>query len=399
MAALNDQCFILAVQLNQPERFREIFGKAIVKCAYADMTRDIQRLSEVLLQKYQCYGAITSAYFGRWYRVFSSKASVMSFDMSEQIPLLQEVGAARMHELLITNFGQATGSRQDFRLLILPAPECLDDKLINQAIDHALKLVSDTSPALYANETKELLQLLIEEDQLQCFFQPIFSLTDQEIVGYEALSRGPADSVFSTADALFTAARQFGMTQALEFTCLKKAINWLTHIPKHLWISVNLGPELFMSDEFQQYLSSPHIRPSSSRIVFELTEHLPIESAVKLHDVLRNFQNTGLKLSLDDTGCGFFDMTTVEELHPAIVKLCITVISRIGRKDGIEREMTETIRAITALGGLTLGEGVENTQQAQVLKQCGAALVQGNLFGLPQPAKQLFLAEGRQLLQ
>ncbi|SDY41780.1 EAL domain-containing protein [Nitrosomonas sp. Nm33] len=393
MTVPGNQRFILAVQLTQPERFREIFGEAIVKFAYVDMTYDIQLLSEVLLQKYQCYGSIASSYFGRWYRVFSPKASLMSFDMAEQIPLLQEVGTAKMHELLITNFGQATGSRQNFRLLILPAPELLDEKSINQAIDDALKLVADASLLLHGNQTREILQRLIEQDQLQCYFQPIFSLADQKIVGYEALSRGPADSVFYTADALFTAARQFGMTQALEFACLKQAINWLTDIPKHLWISVNLGPDLFMSDEFQQYLSSPHIKPLLSRIVFELTEHLPIESAVKLHSVMADFRNNGLKLSLDDTGCGFFDMTTVEELRPAIVKLCITVISRIGRKDGVEQEMSETIRAITALGGLTLGEGVENAYQAEVLKQCGATLVQGNLFGLPKPAKELFLTE------
>lgn len=393
MIVPDNQYFILAVQLTQPERFREIFGEAIVKSAYVDMTRDIQRLSEILLQKYQCYGSISSAYFGRWYRLFGPKVALMSFDMAEQIPLLQEVGAARMHELLIANFGQATGSRQDFRLLILPAPELLDEKSINQVIDDAFKLIAGASLFLHGNEVKGILQRLIEQDQLQSYFQPIFSLADQEIVGYEALTRGPADSGFYTADALFTAARQFGMTQTLEFACLKQAINWLTAIPKHLWISVNLGPDLFMSDEFQQYLSSPYIKPLLSRIVFELTEHLPIESAVKLHSVMAEFRHTGLKLSLDDTGCGFFDMTTVEELRPVIVKLCITVISRIGRKDGIEREMSKTIQAITALGGLTLGEGVENVYQAEVLKQCGATLVQGNLFGLPKPAKELFLTE------
>ncbi len=156
MTVPNDQYFILAVQLTQPERFREIFGEAIVKFAYGDMTRDIQRLSEILLQKYQCYGSITSAYFGRWYRIFGPKVSLMSFDMAEQIPLLQEIGAARMHQLLITNFGQATGSRQDFRLLILPAPESLDDKSINQVIDDALKLVPDASPLWHGNETKKL---------------------------------------------------------------------------------------------------------------------------------------------------------------------------------------------------------------------------------------------------
>lgn len=396
MTVLFDQRFILAVQLIHPERFRQIFGDAIGELAYVDLTRDIQRLSEILLQKYQSFCPIITPCFGRWYQVFGPKVSLMPFDMAEQIPLLQEVGAARMHELLIANFGQATGSRQDFRLLILAAPDSLDDQSINQMIDHALALAPDTHLLLHGRESEELLREVIAQGQLQCYFQPIFTLADQEIVGYEALSRGPAESGFSLADTLFTAARQFGMSRALEFACLKQAINWLPYIPKHLWVSVNLGPELFMSDEFQHYLSDPLIKPWLSRIVFELTEHLPIESAVKLSSVMVDYRNTGLRLSLDDTGCGFFDMSTVEELRPEIVKLCITVISRIGRKDGVEQEMSETIRAITALGGMTLGEGVENAHQAEVLRQCGASLVQGYLFGLPRPAKELFLVESEQ---
>lgn len=386
----NDQQYIFVIQLNQPDRFKAIFGESIVELAYADLTRDIQRLTENLLQKYQHYGSVVTEHFGRWYTLFRPKDSLMPFDMIEQISVLREVGMVRMHELLLANFGQATGCRQEFRILILPAPENAHTESINQAIDLALLTPAEAGPVLYSAESQALLNLLIEGNQLECYFQPIFSLNDQKIVGYEALTRGPADSTLYTADALFSAARQFGMTQALEFTCLKRSIAWLTHIPEHFWISVNLGPELFMSLQFRQYLSSPKIIPLLPRVVFELTEHLPIESAVQLHTVLKALRNARFKLSLDDTGCGFFDMATVEELRPEIVKLCITVISRIGRKDGIELEISRTIQAITQLGGVSLGEGVENAYQAEVLTRCGATLAQGNFFGLPKSANELF---------
>lgn len=389
----NDQRYLFVVQLNQPEQFKAIFGEAIVKFAYADLSRDIQRLSENLLQKYQLDGPVVTQCFGRWYRVFSLKDTLMPFDMLEQIPLLQEVGAARMHELLVTNFGQATGSRQDFRILILSAPENVHPEAIHQAIDLALLTPPEASAIAHSDESWGLLQSLIEHNRLESYFQPIFSLNDQKIVGYEALTRGPIDSTLHSADALFTAARQFGMTQSLEFTCLKRAIDWLPYIPEPFWISVNLGPDLFMSSEFQHYVTNSRIMPLLPRVVFELTEHLPIESAVKLHAVLKELRSARFKLSLDDTGCGFFDMTTVEELRPEIIKLCITVISRIGRKDGVERDILKTIQAIAELGGITLGEGVENAYQAETLKQCGASLVQGNFFGLPKPAIELFPAK------
>jgi len=98
-----------------------------------------------------------------------------------------------------------------------------------------------------------------------------------------------------------------------------------------------------------------------------LTEHLPIESAVRLNKTIAQFRTSGIQLSLDVTGCGFFDLSTVEELRPEIVKQCITVISRIGRSTEIEKEMRNTIRTITELGKITLGEGVENAYQAEVL--------------------------------
>lgn len=387
---LNNQLYLFVVQLNQPGRFEAIFGEAIAKFAYADLTRDIRRLSDRLLQKYRLYRPITSAYFGRWYALFGLKETLMPFDMLEQIPVLQAVGTAEMHALLLENLGQATGSRQDFRILILPAPENIHPASIDQAIDLALLTPPKVNPVLHGIETQAFLQDLTERDRLECYFQPICSLIDQTIVGYEALTRGPADSALHSADALFTAAHQFGMTQALEFACLKRTFDWLPRIPSHFWISVNLGPGLFMSSLLQQYLANPAITPLLSRVVFELTEHLPIESAVRLHVTLNELRRTQFKLSLDDTGCGFFDMTTVEELRPEIIKLCITVISRIGRKDGVEREISRTIQAITRLGGITLGEGVEHAYQADALKQCGAALAQGHFFGPPQPARDLF---------
>ncbi|MGR9099684.1 MAG: EAL domain-containing protein [Gammaproteobacteria bacterium] len=386
----SDQHYILAVRLKRPERFREIFGETIAELAREDLTHCIQKLSETLLQRYRLLGPVTSSGFGRWHVLFSAKASPMNPDMSEQIPLLREVGAAKMRDLLTNNLGQATGCRQDYHFLILPAPVRTTVKSIERAIDQALHNAGVADDRMPDKASVERLGALIDDGGLQCFFQPVVSLADEKVVGYEALTRGPAGTPFQSADELFMAARRGGLTRKIEMACLEMALEWLPDIPSQFWISVNLGPELLTSDEFRRHIERPDILALLPRVVFELTEHLPLESAVRLRDALKGLKEKGLRLSLDDTGCGFFDLSTVRELRPEIVKLCITVVSRIGRSEGVEKEMYKTIQSISRMGGATLGEGVEREEQAQVLKRCGAELAQGNLYGLPMPAEKLF---------
>ena len=123
------------------------------------------------------------------------------------------------------------------------------------------------------------------------------------------------------------------------------------------------------------------------------TDHAAVNQAIDaaLRDSFRTLHDGRLRLSLDDTGCGFFDLKTVETMRPEVVKLCITVISRININPGIEAEMQDTVQAVNRLGGLVLGEGVENAQQADVLTRCGAAHAQGYFYSRPRPANKLFV--------
>jgi EAL domain-containing protein (putative c-di-GMP-specific phosphodiesterase class I) len=380
--------YVLAVQLNDPEHFRAVFGSAVVAVAHADLTRGIEEFCRQLLGRYQRSGGVASPAFGRWYCLFVEKASLMRTDMEEQLPVLRETGALMMRDLLVGCFGHATGSRQGFNLIIAET-EAKDPDSINRAVDRALSEETGAS-LMQVDVSEEYLRQLVNGGGLLSYFQPIVELQNGDIVGYEALTRGPVDSAVHLADGLFGAARYHKLTDMLELACLRRSIEWLNAIPEPLWISVNLGPALLMSPEFGQFIRDPKIGPLLPRVVFELTEHVPVASVAGLHDAVTALFPPALRLSLDDTGCGFFDLTTVETMRPEIVKLCITVISRIGRSAEVEHQMRGTIHAVKKLGALTLGEGVENTNQAEILKRSGAAFAQGNFFGLPKPAIELF---------
>jgi EAL domain-containing protein (putative c-di-GMP-specific phosphodiesterase class I) len=386
---MNDsRYYVLAVQLNDPEHFRAVFGSAVVEVAYADLTHGIERFCGLLLSRYQRYGEVISPEFGRWHCVFAVKESLMRTDMQEQLPILREMGIVMMRDLLRACFGQATGSRQGFNLVIAET-ETTDTESIARVVDRAL--LEETAACLFRTDvSEEFVRQLLNSEGLLSYFQPIVELQNGNTVGYEGLTRGPVDSAVHLADGLFGAARYHRLTDALELACLRRSIGWLHAIPEPLWVSVNLGPALLMSPEFGQFIRAPEIEPFLPRVMFELTEHVPVASVAGLHDAVTALSPVALRLSLDDTGCGFFDLATVEIMRPAIVKLCITVISRIGRSPDVEREIRETVRAVAKFGALTLGEGVENAYQAEVLKRCGAAFAQGNYFGLPMPATELF---------
>ena len=192
------------------------------------------------------------------------------------------------------------------------------------------------------------------------------------------------------ADLLFGTAAHLGLTEELELVCIERALDWITKMPPTLWISMNIGPTLLNRSAFLDLIFQDRLKPFWPRLIFELTEHLPIDSVIELQETIRHLKNHRICLSLDDTGCGFFDLHTVEKLRPKIVKLCITVIRRIGRGGNILKEFNETVARISEFGEYILGEGVEQKIQLDILKQCGVSMAQGYYFDKPKPAKDVF---------
>jgi EAL domain-containing protein (putative c-di-GMP-specific phosphodiesterase class I) len=165
-----------------------------------------------------------------------------------------------------------------------------------------------------------------------------------------------------------------------------RALGWGLKLPPPLWIFINISPALIRHPDFFRLATHRDFRALRSRVVLEFTEHLPLEEIDTLQGALKELKELGFRLALDDTGCGFFDLQTARTLRPEIVKLCITVTSRLGRQLGMEQEIRRTADVITGLGGRLLAEGVERRQQAEILLQSGVSLVQGFLYGRPGPA-------------
>ena len=99
----------------------------------------------------------------------------------------------------------------------------------------------------------ELGEILSNKD-IKAVFQPIVSLLDGEIFGYEALSRGPQGSVLEKPDALFSTAEECNKVWELEFLCRGKALDRAKSLPKDKMLFINVDPKLLKIPVFKKGL-------------------------------------------------------------------------------------------------------------------------------------------------
>jgi EAL domain-containing protein (putative c-di-GMP-specific phosphodiesterase class I) len=137
------------------------------------------------------------------------------------------------------------------------------------------------------------------------------------------------------------------------------------------------------------YKLMPANRVASSRLILELTEHLPLGKIDELRPTLGGLRSSGVRNPLDDTGCGYADLEAAASVEADIVKLCITVIGRLERHKEVRAAIEETVKVAHAHGSLVLAEGVETIDQARIVSEIGIDLAQGWFYGKPFPATDL----------
>ncbi len=97
-----------------------------------------------------------------------------------------------------------------------------------------------------------LLTSILEKQDLTAHFQPIVSLTNQMIYGYEGLIRGPVDSVLQPPTMLFDAATQCGYRAQLDFLCREVVIRQFRRLNLPGRLFINVDPVSLLHENFKE---------------------------------------------------------------------------------------------------------------------------------------------------
>jgi diguanylate cyclase (GGDEF)-like protein len=233
------------------------------------------------------------------------------------------------------------------------------------------------------------LRAAIRDGSFELNFQPLYSLAQQRLTGFEALIRWnhPVRGRVDPTEFI-TLAEETGLIIPIGEWALREACHQASSWPEDVSIAVNVSPKQFAVSGFTGIVLSALSASglAAHRLELEITESSFIADVEATLNTLHSLRALGVKIVLDDFGTGYFSLSYLRSFPFDKVKIDKSFVEDLG----ISNNGHAVIRAITtiacALGMETLAEGVEDIAQFEVLEREGCQSIQGYLFSRPVPA-------------
>ncbi|HEX6873427.1 MAG TPA: EAL domain-containing protein, partial [Micromonosporaceae bacterium] len=232
---------------------------------------------------------------------------------------------------------------------------------------------------------------VLDERRLETAFQPILRLDSEEVVGYEALVRGPAATRFASAGSLLDAAYRSGRVVEFDWAARASACRaaLAAGLTRETLLFLNVEPLALDSDCPRDLWPDIDRGFASLRVVLEVTERsLDRDPRALLRGIDRQ-RPTVAGLALDDVGADTRTLAMLPVLAVDVVKLDLTV-TQTGPTPTALKVLDQTYEEAERTGAAILAEGVETAAHAAFARSVGACMGQGRLFGEagPLPAAQ-----------
>ncbi len=235
----------------------------------------------------------------------------------------------------------------------------------------------------------EKLREIIENAGVTSVFQPIVSLRDGSVLGYEALSRGPKGSALESPEALFCVAEETRNLWELEKLCRTKALHAIQMSKTNATLFLNVNPNVIEDEKFRkgftkEYLKQFDIDPKN--IIFEITERSAISNIKEFRKIIENYKEQDYKIAIDDAGAGYSGLNLISDVRPHYLKLDIHLIRGID-KDSVKQALVKSMYEFSKITGTYLiAEGIETRAELQTLINIGVHYGQGYYIKRPDAA-------------
>lgn len=271
------------------------------------------------------------------------------------------------------------------------------------ALETASSMAKNTNQHLYLyqyldhekekNRTTFELKILdsIDRKLFEVYYQPQYN-NNQEIVSFEALLRLQYDAQFIPVMDIISIAEKKGLMPAITKQVIDIVFRDICSYPifEDKKVSINVSPDLLVDDEFKDYLAATHHkhRLRHGQIVLEMTETSLFNDAQKVNSTISFLKENGFEISIDDFGTGYSSIFRFSEHDVEEVKFDKIFIQDI-RNPKTFQIMQKTIELFKSFNVRVVIEGVEETEQLELLRSFDIDLFQGYLFSRPLPIQEL----------
>jgi EAL domain-containing protein (putative c-di-GMP-specific phosphodiesterase class I)/GGDEF domain-containing protein len=262
------------------------------------------------------------------------------------------------------------------------------ERRVDAAIEEA-RTFSERRERRRARTRDAELKHILSSAAVTTVFQPVVDLATREVVGFEALSRGPKDSFFEMPRTLFALSARAGMALDLDRLCREAALREWRRAAGRGKVFLNVLPgslrdPAWLGESGAGAAVDASIPPEG--VVIELSERDADDDLARFASALGKIRGRGFGLALDDLGTGYATFAAVEALRPDFLKLDVSMVRDIHRHLIKQDLLSSVVQIARRLGAAVIAEGVESEEEAAVLLEGGARYAQGYLFAEPGPA-------------
>ncbi len=242
-------------------------------------------------------------------------------------------------------------------------------------------------------ELERRLRRALSAGQIVAYYQPVVQLPSGNVIGFEALARWEDDERMVSPSEFIPVAEESGLIVALGAFMLDEACRSLAHwrrtIPggEGLYMSVNLSPRQVRESDIVDTVAETLVRHDlpGDALWLEITESVMMEDSVSTAGVLVGLRSLGVRLSVDDFGTGFSSLSTLKRFPVSGVKIDRSFVSGLGHHQSDSSLVAAIVAMASALGLVTVAEGVETNDQARRLLELGCTEAQGYMFATAVP--------------
>ncbi len=240
------------------------------------------------------------------------------------------------------------------------------------------------------------LRAAIAAGEIKPHYQPIVSVTDQKLLGFEALARWHHPQKGLLMPELFIRiADEIGLMPELTYGLLRTACRDAKNWPEHLSLAINISPSQLKDTGLPVHLLSILVEEGflPERLEVEITEDALVADMDQARVILKSLQNIGIHIALDDFGTGYSSLYHLRELHFDRIKIDRSFIQSLFENKENGKIVSAIIDMGKSLGLPTTAEGVEEPEHWRKLVELGCENAQGFLFG-----KAMTAAEAEELI-
>jgi diguanylate cyclase (GGDEF)-like protein len=248
-------------------------------------------------------------------------------------------------------------------------------------------------------ELESELRRALDHDELYVVYQPVVAMSDEALVGVEALVRWRHPERGEIPPGAFIGlAEECGLIDAIGDVVLAKACaqfalwqqQWGQRAPPLLAVNLSRAQlkQPGLVPEVVAVLDANGMRPDQLQL--EVTESFAAQDE-QVQVMLRALKAAGVRLALDDFGTGYSSLACLHQLPVDTVKIDRSFVSCAHAVEYHRVLISATIRVARTLGMTTVAEGIETREQADLMSMLACDRGQGWLFGRPMTPEAMDL--------